>query len=227
MWHNNFVLLTVALSLTSQPKPLHTSIPASVLVTSTPSPLDTHSMTSAPTAVLSVAISSPPHTGNGGGSSDKLSIDSLSIGVGVSAALLVLTIASVIIIAVLVCLRKRRNNKLKTTENVAYLYIRTISQTNKDGLNPYMSTSSNKVYSGHTSSNEITGICSPLYTNHAYLKVSSIGPISNTAIITSTNQANFEDGPIYDIPESTDQSYLKEEPCQNGSYTLTDDCMFT
>jgi len=218
MWHNNFVLLTVVFSLTSQPNTLHTSTSASVLVTSTPSPLDTHSMTSAPTAVLSVAISSPPHTGNGGGSSDKLSIDSLSIGVGVSGALLVLTIASVITIATLVRLRKRRNNKLKTTENVAYL---TVSQTNKGGLNPYMSTSSNKVYSGHMSPNEITGICSPLYTNHAYLKVGNIGPISNTDIITSTNQAYLEDGPIYDTPESTDQSYLKEEPCQNGSYTLT------
>ena len=64
----------------------------------------------------------------------------------------------------------------------------------------------NEVYSSHTSSSEIG---SPLYTNHAYLKVDSItGSILNTNIITYTNHANLEDGPIYDIPESADQSHL-------------------
>ena len=207
-----FLLLTVAFSQTSQPKTLHPSIPSSVLVSlrqqSTSSLLDTYSMTSVPTAV---AISSPSPTGNGGGHggrNDGVNIDSLSVGVGGSGALLVLIIVP---IAVLVCLRKRRNNKVKTTENVAYLYIRTVSQTNKDGLmlNPYVSTSGliqNEVYSSHTSPSEI---CSPLYTNHAYLKVDSItGSILNTHIITSTNHANLEDGLVYDIPESADQSHL-------------------
>jgi len=93
---------------------------------------------------LSVAVShSPPHREDGGAGSDEVTINSLSVGMGVAGALLVLTIAPAIVTAVLVCLR-RRNNKLNTTENIAYL----------PTLLPSLDT--NEVYNCSTSSNEVT-----------------------------------------------------------------------
>ena len=213
--------------------------------------------------ITAVISHSPPHTEDSGGSSDGVSIDSLSIGVGVACALLVLlTTLPVILITVLVCLRRRRrrSNKLSTTENVAYLYSNTVLQTNvinslapQDGSYPCISTSSdvsptqNEVYNGHTSSNDVTGICVPTFTNQAYLEVgnndstsntdivtstnqayvevSNIGHTSNTDIVTSTNPAYFEDDSVYedtDIPTSTNQSYLIKS-CQSGSDSLTYD----
>ena len=177
-----------------------------------------------PTAALSVAIShSPPHREDGGGDSDEVSINSLSVGVGVAGALLVLTIALVIVTAVLVCLR-RRNNKLNTTENVAYLPTLLASLDTSD------------VYNCSTSSNEVTDTHISTSTNQAYLEVGKNDSNSDTDMITA-NPAYFEvsnigleDGPIYedaDIPTSINQSYLQKEPCQSGSGTLTYDYVRT
>ena len=193
------------------------------------------SVQATPTAALSAVIShSPSHKEDGGGSSNR-NIDSLSIGVGGSAALLVLTIVLVTLVTVLVYLR-RKNNKLSTTENVAYLYSKRAITTNSlTPLYPYTSTSSdinhtqNGVCNGHTSSNDVTDTCIPTFTNQAYLEVSKNGCTSNTDIPTSANVAYLEDGPVYEdtnIPTSTNQSYLKRSS-QSGSDTFTYDYIHT
>ena len=216
--------------MTSQPNIFHSSTPASIL--------EQQSTTSqaTPTAALSAALShSPLHTGNGRASSDRVSVDSFSVGVGGAGALLLLTTVPVVLITVLVCL-KRRNNKLKTTENVAYLNSNSVSQTNmannltsQDSLCPYTSDllnpTQNEVYNGHTSSSDVTDICIPTFTNQAY---GNNCPTSNTEILTSTNQAYLEDV-IYEdanIPTSTNQSYLQRS-CQSGSDSLTYDYIRT
>ena len=171
------------------------------------------SVQATPTAALSVVTShSPPHREDGGSGSDGVSTNVLSVGVGVAGVLLVLITAPLIIITVLVCL-KRRNNKLNTTNNVAYV------STLLASLN------TNEVYNDLTSSSEV-----PTSTNQAYLEVGKNGPTSNTDIVMATNPAYLEDGPIYedaDIPTSTNQAYLKKESSQGGSDTYTYDYIDT
>lgn len=172
---------------------------------------DTPSMTSmkpvitsihdTPTTALSVAIShSPPPTHNGGSGSDEVSSNSHIIVVGVAGALLVLVSAPVIIIAVLVCLR-RRNDKLNTTKNVAYV------STLLDSLK------TNEMYNDVT--NEVTDIHILASTNHTYLEISKSGSTSD--VIAATNQASLEvrnngHTSSTDIPTSTNKTYLKDGP---------------